>query len=163
MSKVQVCIDRIVGVLIDPIIWLTLFLSNPSSNVSTTIDPFWDISLDLGLNLYAATHSDNRNEEPKTLVDCLERFTKPENLGSSAKIKCNNCDSYQESTKQLSMKKLPIVASFHLKVSLFSNQLFWCIFQSIQFLSSSFSIHSDSNTPIGTIKRSQAQSDSVNT
>jgi len=85
------------------------------NNVSTTIDPFWDISLDLGSNLYASTQLDNKNEEPKTLVDCLERFTKPENLGSSAKIKCNNCNSYQESTKQLSMKKLPIVASFHLK------------------------------------------------
>ena len=56
--------------------------------------------------------------EPKSLIDCLERFTKPEHLGSSAKIKCNSCDKYQESTKQLSMKKLPIVASFHLKVSL---------------------------------------------
>ena len=85
--------------------------------MSTTIDPFWDISLDLGLNLYASTHSETKNDlnEPKTLVDCLERFTKPENLGSTAKIKCNNCNSYQESTKQLSMKKLPIVASFHLK------------------------------------------------
>lgn len=70
------------------------------NNVSTTIDPFWDISLDLG---------------PKSLLDCLERFTRREHLGSSAKIKCSKCQSYQESTKQLSMKKLPIVASFHLK------------------------------------------------
>ena len=90
--------------------------------MSTTIDPFWDISLDLGLNLYAAAQSDSKNDEPKTLVDCLERFTKPENLGSSAKIKCANCNSYQESTKQLSMRKLPIVASFHLKVCVFSNR-----------------------------------------
>lgn len=44
------------------------------------------------------------------------RFTKPEHLGSSAKIKCGSCQSYQESTKQLTMKKLPIVACFHLKV-----------------------------------------------
>ena len=44
------------------------------------------------------------------------RFTKPEHLGSSAKIKCSSCHSYQESTKQLTMKKLPIVACFHLKV-----------------------------------------------
>lgn len=57
--------------------------------------------------------------EPKSLIDCLERFTKPEHLGSLAKIKCNSCDKYQESTKQLSMKKLPIVASFHLKVKIF--------------------------------------------
>lgn len=45
------------------------------------------------------------------------RFTRPEHLGSSAKIKCGGCHSYQESTKQLTMKKLPIVACFHLKVS----------------------------------------------
>lgn len=44
------------------------------------------------------------------------RFTRPEHLGSSAKIKCSGCHSYQESTKQLTMKKLPIVACFHLKV-----------------------------------------------
>lgn len=47
----------------------------------------------------------------------LCRFTRPEHLGSSAKIKCGGCHSYQESTKQLTMKKLPIVACFHLKVS----------------------------------------------
>lgn len=72
------------------------------NNVSTTIDPFWDISLDLGPN-------------KASLLDCLERFTRREYLGSSAKIKCSKCQSYQESTKQLSMKKLPIVASFHMK------------------------------------------------
>ncbi|XP_053657819.1 ubiquitin carboxyl-terminal hydrolase nonstop [Anopheles marshallii] len=72
--------------------------------VSTTIDPFWDISLDLG-----------ESSNGQSLIDCLERFTRAEHLGSSAKIKCNTCNSYQESTKQLSMRTLPIVASFHLK------------------------------------------------
>lgn len=42
-------------------------------------------------------------------------FVKPENLGSHSKIKCDNCDSYEESTKQLTLRKLPIVACFHLK------------------------------------------------
>lgn len=80
-------------------------------NVSTTIDPFWDISLDL------PTFSGKNNVQtaPISLHDCLRRFTKPEHLGSSAKIKCSTCKAYQESTKQLTMKKLPIVASFHLK------------------------------------------------
>ena len=45
------------------------------------------------------------------------RFTRPENLGSAAKIKCSKCKVNQESTKQLTMKKLPLVACFHLKVS----------------------------------------------
>ena len=30
-----------------------------------------------------------------SLASCLERFTKPENLGSSAKIKCSTCQEYQ--------------------------------------------------------------------
>lgn len=104
--------------------------------MSTTIDPFWDISLDLGTSArggnnvsddssFAGVGSDislsndskQVNNGPTTLIDCLERFTRAEHLGSSAKIKCNNCQSYQESTKQLTMKKLPVVASFHLKVS----------------------------------------------
>lgn len=77
-------------------------------NISTTIDPFWDISLDLG---------------PESLLECLERFTRQEHLGSTALIKCNRCQSYQESTKQLSMDKLPMVASFHLKRFEHSNRL----------------------------------------
>ncbi|KAI1301809.1 Ubiquitin carboxyl-terminal hydrolase 22 [Halotydeus destructor] len=93
--------------------------------VSTTIDPMWDISLDLGPGLHlrqqkntyssSSTQSAPEVAEPKSLTDCLERFTRPEHLGSTAKIKCNSCQSYQESTKQLTMKKLPIVACFHLK------------------------------------------------
>jgi len=104
------------------------------SGVSTTIDPFWDISLDLGPSPLHTTglgegrtsllkDSSNSNSgdgiqdacEPSSLLDCLERFTRPEHLGSAAKIKCSKCQSYQESTKQLTMKKLPVVASFHLK------------------------------------------------
>ncbi|KAK2149381.1 hypothetical protein LSH36_454g00029 [Paralvinella palmiformis] len=54
-------------------------------------------------------------EDPTSLTHCLKRFTRPEHLGSSAKIKCSKCHSYQESTKQLTMKKLPLVACFHLK------------------------------------------------
>lgn len=119
--------------------------------VSTTIDPFWDISLDLGTtprsgnnvnddSSFASVGSDiplsndskQVNNGPTTLIDCLERFTRAEHLGSSAKIKCNNCQSYQESTKQLTMKKLPVVASFHLKVCFPLQfvtlcELIWCI------------------------------------
>ena len=89
------------------------------NNVSTTIDPFWDISLDLGPSLHAVGVAGFSNgsfvEEPTSLVNCLKRFTHPEHLGSSAKIKCGSCHSYQESTKQLTLKKLPLVACFHLK------------------------------------------------
>lgn len=102
-------------------------------NVSTTIDPFWDISLDLGsipghkqtantvfldghMSVASGSGGQSSYTAPKSLIDCLERFTRPEHLGSSAKIKCNNCGINQESTKQLTLKKLPIVACFHLKV-----------------------------------------------
>lgn len=91
------------------------------NGVSTTIDPFWDISLDLGGN--GSESNGNDSGSPKSLLQCLEQFTRAEHLGSGAKIKCNNCDSYQESTKQLTMKKLPIVACFHLKRFEHSNRL----------------------------------------
>ncbi|GAB1303225.1 Ubiquitin carboxyl-terminal hydrolase 51 [Apodemus speciosus] len=87
--------------------------------VSTTIDPCWDISLDLpGTYTPGRASSTSRDgQKPRviTLTDCLKWFTRPEDLGSSAKIKCSQCQSYQQSTKQLTMKKLPIVACFHLK------------------------------------------------
>ncbi|XP_069784354.1 ubiquitin carboxyl-terminal hydrolase 22 isoform X3 [Narcine bancroftii] len=95
--------------------------------VSTTIDPFWDISLDLpgsstpfwplspGSDGNVVNGESHMSSGTTTLTDCLRRFTRPEHLGSSAKIKCSGCHSYQESTKQLTMKKLPIVACFHLK------------------------------------------------
>nr|XP_019575541.1 PREDICTED: ubiquitin carboxyl-terminal hydrolase 51 [Rhinolophus sinicus]XP_019575542.1 PREDICTED: ubiquitin carboxyl-terminal hydrolase 51 [Rhinolophus sinicus]XP_019575543.1 PREDICTED: ubiquitin carboxyl-terminal hydrolase 51 [Rhinolophus sinicus] len=95
-------------------------------SVSTTIDPCWDISLDLP-GSYATFSSQSPERADSTvcrddhipgipsLTDCLQWFTRPEHLGSSAKIKCSSCQSYQESTKQLTMKKLPIVACFHLK------------------------------------------------
>ena len=50
------------------------------------------------------------------LFSCICSFTRQEHLGDTAKIKCSRCHSYQESTKQLTMKKLPVVACFHLKV-----------------------------------------------
>ncbi|KAG7460177.1 hypothetical protein MATL_G00218570 [Megalops atlanticus] len=116
--------------------------------VSTTIDPFWDISLDLPGSSTpfwplspgsdgSVVNGESHQSGATTLTDCLRRlslhirlkerrcsqrgsavyclFTRPEHLGSSAKIKCGGCHSYQESTKQLTMKKLPIVACFHLK------------------------------------------------
>ncbi|XP_006902972.1 PREDICTED: ubiquitin carboxyl-terminal hydrolase 22-A-like [Elephantulus edwardii] len=93
--------------------------------VSTTIDPYWDISLDLPgsctsfwpMNPGKESNMNGESHIPgvTTLMDCLRRFTRPEHLGSSAKIKCGSCQSYQESTKQLTMNKLPIVACFHFK------------------------------------------------
>ena len=76
--------------------------------VSTTIEQCFDISLDLG-------DKQRLWGPPKSLIDCLEHFTRAEHLGASEKIECSSCKSQQESTKQMSMRTLPIVASFHLK------------------------------------------------
>ncbi|XP_017493382.1 PREDICTED: ubiquitin carboxyl-terminal hydrolase 22-A-like [Rhagoletis zephyria] len=82
--------------------------------VSSVVDPIWDFSLDL-VNTHLDSNGRLPTEQPTSLKDCLTLFTRTEHLGSSAKIKCKNCQSYQESTKRLSLKKLPLVASFHLK------------------------------------------------
>ena len=101
-------------------------------SVSTTIDPFWDISLDLPANnilpigkcgitanvVGSVSHvvpgasstgtviggngskgniSTVASGPPISLHDCLQRFTKPEHLGSTAKIKCSTCNAYQVS------------------------------------------------------------------
>ncbi|VDD87930.1 unnamed protein product [Enterobius vermicularis] len=80
--------------------------------VSTTVDPFWDISLDVGSeSLRNSTSSDSE----VSLEDCLRRYVRPEQLGSAAKIKCSQCGTYEESTKQLTLQTLPLVACFHLK------------------------------------------------
>ncbi|QQP50263.1 Ubiquitinyl hydrolase 1, partial [Caligus rogercresseyi] len=66
--------------------------------VSTTIDPFWDISLDLPAATPSSSNSSSSSSSSNhgiSLHNCLERFTKPEHLGSSAKIKCSNCQTYQ--------------------------------------------------------------------
>lgn len=79
---------------------------------STACDPFFDISLDI------PKHANNGNSDdhpPCSLRDCLLKFTQPEKLEGKEGFYCNNCKSYQESFKQLSMKKLPAVICFHLK------------------------------------------------
>lgn len=89
--------------------------------VSTTIDPFMDISLDLGAGSHItqlnteSTREAREDSKRTTLLKCLERFTQPEYLGSLSVFKCGSCQKEQSTTKQLTMKKLPVVASFHLK------------------------------------------------
>ncbi|RAL37294.1 hypothetical protein DM860_004216 [Cuscuta australis] len=100
---------------------------------STTFDPFVDISLDLEPNRDApgkvastksSHHSNNKqadlvsssnNSGMSTLVGCLDRFTRPEKLGSDQKFFCQQCQVSQESLKQMSISKLPLVSCFHIK------------------------------------------------
>jgi ubiquitin carboxyl-terminal hydrolase 22/27/51 len=73
--------------------------------VSTTVDPFWDVSLELV--------SGGQYTE-RTLEDCLANYVKCESLGAQV-IKCENCGTYETATKQLSLKTLPMIACIHLK------------------------------------------------
>ncbi|XP_024966816.1 ubiquitin carboxyl-terminal hydrolase 22-like [Cynara cardunculus var. scolymus] len=98
---------------------------------STTYDPCVDISLDLVPNHEGPAktstkthHSCNGNAESinsghssgtSTLMGCLDRFTRPERLGSDQKFFCQQCQVRQESLKQMSIRKLPLVSCFHIK------------------------------------------------
>jgi ubiquitin carboxyl-terminal hydrolase 22/27/51 len=75
-----------------------------------------DLSLDVRIQGKKRKMIAEKGEEtPLDLRDCLERFTVKEKLGS-AEYTCRNCDSPQNATKQLSIKRLPPVLSIHLKV-----------------------------------------------
>eukprot|EP00041_Stephanoeca_diplocostata_P034275 m.1156223 g.1156223 ORF g.1156223 m.1156223 type:complete len:652 (-) comp24492_c0_seq4:3864-5819(-) len=117
--------------------------------VSTTIDPFWDISLDIRSVAHASTPqktdppaatdpaaSAGSSKQPPTvggkgkgskakpganvgssgactLLDCLTRYTRAEQLSSP--IHCSTCGSAQPCTKTMSVNTLPMVVCFHLK------------------------------------------------
>ncbi|TYH57790.1 hypothetical protein ES332_D08G113400v1 [Gossypium tomentosum] len=99
---------------------------------STTYDPCVDISLDLepnqggsgksssakslnSFNVEADCMRPNQNCGISTLKGCLERFTRAEKLGSDQKLFCQKCQVRQESLKQMSIRKLPLVSCFHVK------------------------------------------------
>ncbi|KAG8890768.1 hypothetical protein FRB98_004813 [Tulasnella sp. 332] len=74
-------------------------------NVTSSVDLMLDMSLDLG----AKGQRPEKSEE--TLAGCLRRFT----LSESLDLKCSKCNSSNESTKRLSIRKLPPVLSFTFK------------------------------------------------
>ncbi|XP_015884271.3 ubiquitin C-terminal hydrolase 22 [Ziziphus jujuba] len=88
---------------------------------STTYDPCVDISLDLDTNNHSLTDGVNKLSKPNTsgstfsLLGCLDLFTKPEKLGSDQKLYCQNCQGMRDSSKQLSIRRLPLVLSLHIK------------------------------------------------
>ena len=75
-------------------------------HISPTFEPFKDLSLDLSFDT---------SGQPKSLIHCLERFTRLEHLGPNAKLTCSKCNAEREFTKELSIQTLPFIASFHLK------------------------------------------------
>ena len=94
--------------------------------MSTTIDPFWDVSLDIRPHHNA--QSPVKPAPPKgkgkaparldpahqtTLEQCIERYTRAESL--MAEIMCSSCNHRHPATKQMVFSKLPAVMCFHLK------------------------------------------------
>ncbi|KAF9048837.1 cysteine proteinase [Panaeolus papilionaceus] len=77
-------------------------------NITSTIDPMLDISLELKSRTGEAPSSEN------TLGACLRRFTQPEKLGSK-EYSCAKCGKAHEASKRLSIRKLPPVLSFQFK------------------------------------------------
>lgn len=87
-------------------------------SVSTKVEQFTEISLNISLSFTSdANIASSAEMQILSLVDCLEQFTRAEHLGSTVKIECSKCNIQQESTKQLTVNKLPLVICFHLKVS----------------------------------------------
>eukprot|EP01018_Ginkgo_biloba_P006732 Gb_40858 [translate_table: standard] len=97
---------------------------------STTHDPCVDISLDLEPSLGfeklladsyiwngdpAQSRMSSQSLGISTLLGCLDRFTRPERLGSDQKFPCQHCQVRQESIKQMSIRRLPLVLCFHIK------------------------------------------------
>ncbi|KAK6912478.1 Zinc finger, UBP-type [Dillenia turbinata] len=88
---------------------------------SSTYDPCVDISLDLDTSTWCSmdganmSFKQNESTSISTLLGCLELFTRPERLGSDQKLYCQNCKERQDSLKQMSFKRLPLVLCFHIK------------------------------------------------
>lgn len=75
--------------------------------VSTTIDPFIDLSLDMTPTTLTGD---------VTLLDKIEKFIQPERLDLSSGYACTQCQqSGSDCIKQLSMKQLPPILCFHMK------------------------------------------------
>lgn len=98
---------------------------------STTYDPCVDISLDLepdfgtekgfSESIIHAEHGGRTSRAASSasgassLLGCLDRFTRPERLGANEKSFCERCQTRQESIKQMSIRKVPLVLCFHIK------------------------------------------------
>ncbi|KAF7369862.1 Ubiquitin carboxyl-terminal hydrolase [Mycena sanguinolenta] len=79
------------------------------NNVTSTVDPMLDISLELRGKAGEAAATEN------TLTGCLKRYTQPEKLGPK-QYSCSKCGkAAHEVSKRLSIRKLPPVLSFQFK------------------------------------------------
>ncbi|XP_075234974.1 ubiquitin-specific protease 12/46 [Lycorma delicatula] len=69
--------------------------------VSSKDEDFFDLQVDIDQNT--------------SITHCLRCFSNMETLSSENKFKCDHCSSYQEATKRMRVKKLPMILALHLK------------------------------------------------
>lgn len=89
-------------------------------STSTTYDPFIDISLTLDSSTDRRKSSRNSGEPSvnapmPTLSGCLDLFTRSEKLGPDQKLNCQSCGDKRESSKQMSIRRLPPLLCLHVK------------------------------------------------
>lgn len=82
--------------------------------VSTAYDPFFDLSLSMN-NM--PLHTNGQWTGTLNITEYLDRFMQEEHLTLAEKAKCENCKSYQDCVKQLSIHTVPNVLCIHLKVN----------------------------------------------
>uniref|UniRef100_A0A915JTJ8 Ubiquitin carboxyl-terminal hydrolase n=1 Tax=Romanomermis culicivorax TaxID=13658 RepID=A0A915JTJ8_ROMCU len=88
-------------------------------HVSTTYDPFWDLSLPIpqqqsSSNGYSSS-SYSRQSSTVTLADCMDAFTKEEILDGDEKPTCEKCKTRRKCTKKFSIQRFPPILVLHLK------------------------------------------------
>ncbi|KTW29184.1 hypothetical protein T552_01141 [Pneumocystis carinii B80] len=84
-------------------------------NVTSTMDPIMDVSLELKIKRAAEIKSSSSEHLLRSLQECLQLFTSPESLANN-EYKCSKCLSVSEKAiKQLKFKRIPLVICFQLK------------------------------------------------
>jgi ubiquitin C-terminal hydrolase len=85
-------------------------------NVTRTEDPMVDLSLDVQVQAKKRQLGGLGSSSTPTLSGCLESFTSPERLTAGV-YNCSGCGGTpQKATKQLRIKKLPMILCMQLKV-----------------------------------------------
>ncbi|KAF3490580.1 ubiquitin carboxyl-terminal hydrolase [Arthroderma uncinatum] len=84
--------------------------------VSRTEDPVMDVSLDLQVQKRkrALDGGEQKSDASPTLQGCLEGYISPEKLAAS-EYGCSQCNSNKGVTKQLRLRKLPVILCMQLK------------------------------------------------
>ena len=85
---------------------------------SSRIEPSFGLSLDLERDFRSNLSLENDTSfrfRLSSLEKCLRRFTRLEFLSGSDALECQSCKMRSAFSKQLSLAKLPMVLSFHLK------------------------------------------------